>query len=188
MSANLSGGQLGPYQVGDPIGVGGIGQVYQAVHIRTGRSYALKVLTDTDDSALPRFRREAEALAAIGHPGVVAIHDFDESAEGIAYLVMDRLEGVDLAHRIARGSLPLDEALDRFDEVADALTAAHTAGVLHRDLKPSNIFLRQHGSLPVRAVLLDFGLASCRSGPHKANRDRTDDGHAALYVAGAGPR
>lgn len=159
MSGNLSGQQLGPYQVGDPIGEGGIGQVYQAVHVRTGRSYALKVLTDNDDSALPRFRREAEALSAIGHPGVVAIHDFDESQEGIAYLVMDHLVGTDLAGRIGRGALPLEEALDRFDEVADALGAAHTAGVLHRDLKPSNIFLRREGELPERAVLLDFGLA-----------------------------
>lgn len=133
--------------------------MYRAVHVRTGRSYALKVLTDTNDSALPRFRREAEALSAIGHPGVVAIHDFDESQDGIAYLVMDRLEGSDLAHRLELGALPLNEALDRFDEVADALTAAHTAGVLHRDLKPSNIFLRREGNLPVRAVLLDFGLA-----------------------------
>ena len=159
MSGNLSGQQLGPYQVGEPIGEGGIGQVYAAVHVRTGRSYALKVLTDSDDSALPRFRREAEALSAIGHPGVVAIHDFNESEDGVAYLVMDHLEGSDLARRIARGALPLDEALDRFDEVADALTAAHSAGVLHRDLKPSNIFLRRQGELPERSVLLDFGLA-----------------------------
>lgn len=159
MSGNLSGQQLGPYQVGAPIGEGGIGQVYRAVHVRTGRSYALKVLTDNDDSALPRFRREAEALAAIGHPGVVAIHDFHENEEGLAYLVMDHLVGIDLARRIAQQAMPMDEALDRFDEVADALSAAHSAGVLHRDLKPSNIFLRREGELPERAVLLDFGLA-----------------------------
>lgn len=159
MSGNLSGQQLGPYQVGAPIGEGGIGQVYRAVHVRTGRSYALKVLTDNDDSALPRFRREAEALAAIGHPGVVAIHDFHENEAGLAYLVMDHLVGIDLARRIAQRTMPMDEALDRFDEVADALSAAHSAGVLHRDLKPSNIFLRREGELPERSVLLDFGLA-----------------------------
>ncbi len=156
---SLIGRQFGVYRVGSPIGRGGIGEVYEATHTRTGRKYAIKVLQDPDPQAVRRFQREAEALAAIGHPGVVGIHDFNQSEDGLTYLVMDKLEGEDLSARLERGALSQGEALARFSEVAGALSAAHRAGVLHRDLKPSNIFLMRADGFEERAVLLDFGLA-----------------------------
>ena len=158
MSESLEGRVFGAYRLGPAIGQGGIGAVYQAVHERTQRTYAVKVLHDADPVALRRFRREAEALGRLRHPGVVAVHDFDEQ-EGVTYLVMDQLEGQDLAARMDEaGSLSESEALHWFWEIGDALATAHEAGVLHRDLKPSNVFLDRRGH-QTHAVLLDFGLA-----------------------------
>ncbi|MEM7605487.1 MAG: protein kinase [Myxococcota bacterium] len=154
---------FGSYRLKGRLGSGGIGDVYAAEHVRTGRPYAVKVLHETNAQSLRRFRREAEALAAIGHEGVVAVHDFDTTEDGIAFLVMEQLKGEDLKARLARGALTTHEAFRIFDEVAGALEAAHTAGVLHRDLKPSNVFLR-HTHRGVRAVLLDFGLAKATDG------------------------
>ncbi|AKF06586.1 serine/threonine-protein kinase [Sandaracinus amylolyticus] len=152
----------GTYRVEARLGAGGMGAVYAARHVRTGKAYAVKVLLPelaARTSALDRFRREAHALAALGHAHIVAIHDFDQTPEGIAFLVMDRLEGEDLAARLRRGPLAHDVALSIADQIASGLEAAHGIGLVHRDLKPANVFLARVAGVGERAVLLDFGLA-----------------------------
>ncbi|UJR80806.1 serine/threonine-protein kinase [Sandaracinus amylolyticus] len=152
----------GTYRIEARLGAGGMGAVYAARHVRTGKAYAVKVLLPeiaARTSALDRFRREAHALAALGHAHIVAIHDFDQTPEGIAFLVMDRLEGEDLAARLRRGPLAHDVALSIADQIASGLEAAHGIGLVHRDLKPANVFLAHVPGAGERAVLLDFGLA-----------------------------
>ncbi|MCA9611137.1 MAG: serine/threonine protein kinase, partial [Myxococcales bacterium] len=155
------GTKLGDYTIQRLLGAGGMGHVYDVTHVRTGRRYALKtLLPDARLSAdsLRRFEREARAASALGHPGLVAVHDFDRHA-GVDFLVMDRLEGETLDERLRRqGTLPWETARGIARELADALDAAHAAGLLHRDVKPGNVFLARDGR-GERAVLLDFGLA-----------------------------
>lgn len=152
----------GTYRVEEKLGAGGMGEVFRALHLRTGRPYAVKVLLPRvaiHADALERFRREAEAVGALGHANVVAIHDFD-TRHDLAYLVMDLLEGEDLAARLGRvGRLPMAQALSIFEGIAAGLGAAHGRSLVHRDLKPANVFLARHPGAPERAVLLDFGLA-----------------------------
>ena len=167
--SSIEGRELGAYRLGRRLGAGGIGAVYAATHVRTGRAYAVKVLLPDaadDATSAARFRREAEALAAVGHAGIVAVHDFDVTEDGVAYLVMDKLEGEDLDGRLSRGPLSLAATLDLLHQVGSALTTAHDAGILHRDLKPSNVFLARRPGMPERAVLLDFGLAKLMEGEH----------------------
>ncbi len=144
------------------LAAGGMGCVYTARHLRTGKRYAVKTLLPDERisiESLQRFEREARAASSLGHVGIVQVHDFDLEGEP-RFLVMDLLEGETLEHRLARmGRLPWQDARRVVLEVADALAAAHHAGVLHRDLKPSNVFLAQRDGLGERAVLLDFGLA-----------------------------
>ena len=153
----------GTYQVEQFVGAGGMGAVYAARHVRTGRRYALKTLLADerlDPDALKRFEREATAASALGHPGIIAVHDFNRDEGGTRYLVMDLLEGETLEQRLRRlGSLPWAAAQRIALEIGSALVVAHGAGLLHRDLKPANIFLaRSTGADGERAVLLDFGL------------------------------
>jgi serine/threonine protein kinase len=167
--STIEGRELGAYRLGRRLGAGGIGAVYAATHVRTGRAYAVKVLLPDaadDATSAARFRREAEALAAVGHSGIVAVHDFDVTDDGVAYLVMDKLEGEDLDARLARGPLSLAATQDLLHQVGSALATAHDAGILHRDLKPSNVFLARRPGMPERAVLLDFGLAKLMEGEH----------------------
>ena len=167
--STIEGRELGAYRLGRRLGAGGIGAVYAATHVRTGRAYAVKVLLPDaadDATSAARFRREAEALAAVGHAGIVAVHDFDVTDDGVAYLVMDKLEGEDLDARLARGPLSLAATQDLLHQVGSALATAHDAGILHRDLKPSNVFLARRPGMPERAVLLDFGLAKLMEGEH----------------------
>lgn len=142
---------------------GGMGTVYVARHARTGRRYALKTMLPSaqlSESAIARFEREARAATAIGHAGIAAVHDFDVTSEGLHYLVMDLLVGESLEARLARvGRLPWPEARGVAIEIADALAAAHRAGVLHRDVKPSNVFMASREGASERAMLVDFGLA-----------------------------
>ncbi len=142
---------------------GGMGAVYLAHHARTGRRYALKSLLPSaqlSEAAITRFEREARAATAIGHAGIAAVHDFDVTPEGLHYFVMDLLEGESLESRLARvGRLPWPDAKRVVLDVADALAAAHRAGVLHRDVKPSNVFMAQGPGGHERAMLVDFGLA-----------------------------
>ena len=152
-----AGSRLGPYDVVGQIGAGGMGEVYQATDSRLKRSVAIKILPAAlaaDADRLARFRREAEVLAALNHPGIAAIYGLEESDSGIA-LVMELVEGPTLADRIRQRSLSADDALQIARQIAEALEAAHDIGIVHRDLKPANIKIRPDGTVKV----LDFGLA-----------------------------
>jgi serine/threonine protein kinase len=152
-----SGSRLGVYDITAPIGEGGMGQVYRARDTKLDRDVAIKILPEAfahDADRLARFQREAKTLASLNHPHIAAIYGLEESG-GIAALVMELVEGEDLSRRIARGVIPIDEALSIAKQIADALEAAHEQGILHRDLKPANIKLRPDGTVKV----LDFGLA-----------------------------
>ena len=151
------GSRLGHYEVTALIGEGGMGQVYQATDTKLKRQVALKILPEAfsaDPERLARFQREAEVLASLNHPNIAAIHGLEE-ADGIRALVLELVEGPTLADRIKRGPIPIDEALPIAKQIAEALEAAHEAGVIHRDLKPANIKVREDGTVKV----LDFGLA-----------------------------
>jgi rhodanese-related sulfurtransferase len=148
---------LGPYEILAPLGVGGMGEVYRGHDTKLHRDVAIKVLLPAvanDPDRLARFGREAQVLAALNHPNIAHIHGLEESG-GILALVMELVEGEDLSQRIARGALPLDEALPIARQIAEALDAAHEQGIIHRDLKPANIKVRPDGVVKV----LDFGLA-----------------------------
>ena len=151
----------GTYQLEAPLGAGGMGEVWIAKHLRTGRKYALKLLPQDarmQPDAIRRFEREALAASALGHPNIVAVHDFNLDS-GVHYMIMDLLEGETLEARLTRvGSVPWEDAKRIGLELASALTAAHAAGLLHRDLKPANVLLARSSDGTERAVLLDFGL------------------------------
>jgi serine/threonine-protein kinase len=151
----------GTYQVESRLGAGGMGLVYRALHLRTGRRYAVKTLLPDarlSPDTLRRFEREATAASALGHPNIIGVHDFNVTPSGAYYLVMDLLEGETLEQRLHRvGSLPWADAQRIAVELGSALSAAHEHGLLHRDLKPANVFLAKSGTTE-RAVLLDFGL------------------------------
>jgi Tol biopolymer transport system component len=151
------GTRLGVYEVTAQIGEGGMGQVYRARDTKLNRDVALKILPDAvgnDPDRLARFTREAQTLASLNHPNIAHIHGLEESNGGRA-LVMELVEGDDLSQRIARGAIPVDEALPLARQIAEALEAAHEQGIVHRDLKPANIKVRPDGT----AKVLDFGLA-----------------------------
>ena len=151
------GTRLGHYDVTALLGEGGMGQVWQATDTQLNRDVALKILPDafaTDPDRLARFKREAQILASLNHPNIAAIYGIEE-AEGTRALVLELVEGPTLADRIAKGPIPLDEALPIARQIAEALETAHEAGVIHRDLKPANIKVREDGTVKV----LDFGLA-----------------------------
>jgi eukaryotic-like serine/threonine-protein kinase len=153
----MIGQRIGPYEVVGRLGEGGMGEVYRARDTRLDRDVALKVLPEsfaTDPDRLARFAREARTLAALNHSHIAQVHGLEES-NGAPVLVMELVEGEDLAARIARGPIPPDEALPMARQIAEALEAAHDAGIIHRDLKPANIRVRPDGTVKV----LDFGLA-----------------------------
>ncbi len=152
-----AGTRLGPYEVTAQIGVGGMGEVYQATDTKLKRQVAIKVLPESvaaDVDRLARFQREAEVLASLNHPHIAQIHGL-EDADGVTALVMELVEGPTLADRIAPGAIPVDEALPIAKQIAEALEEAHEHGIIHRDLKPANVKVREDGTVKV----LDFGLA-----------------------------
>ena len=151
------GTRIGPYEVAGPLGAGGMGEVYRATDTKLKRQVAIKILPSSlaaDVDRLARFQREAEVLASLNHPHIAAIYGLEESS-GMTALVMELVEGDDLSQRIARGAMPLDDALPIAKQIAEALEAAHEQGIIHRDLKPANIKVRSDGTVKV----LDFGLA-----------------------------
>ena len=153
----MIGSRIGVYDVLAKLGEGGMGQVFRATDTKLKRQVAIKLLPPdmaTDAERLARFTREAEVLASLNHPNIAAIFGL-EDAHGVTALVMELVEGQDLAARLARGPLPLDEALPIARQIAEALEAAHDQGIIHRDLKPANIKVRDDGTVKV----LDFGLA-----------------------------
>jgi Tol biopolymer transport system component len=156
------GARLGPYEIVSALGAGGMGEVYRAADTKLKRHVAVKILPPllaADPDRLARFQREAEVLASLNHPHIAAIYGL-EDADGVKALVMELVEGEDLAERIARGPIPLDEALPIAKQIAEALEAAHEQGIVHRDLKPANIKVRADGTVKV----LDFGLAKLAEG------------------------
>jgi serine/threonine protein kinase len=151
------GTRLGVYEITASIGEGGMGQVYRATDTALGRQVAIKILPEafaSDPERLARFEREAKTLASLNHPHIAAIYAIEKST-GQHALVMELVEGEDLSQRIAKGSIPFDEALPIAKQIAEALEAAHEQGIIHRDLKPANIKVRSDGTVKV----LDFGLA-----------------------------
>src|SRR5262245_43704456 len=151
------GTHLGPYEIQSAIGAGGMGEVYRATDINLGRQVAIKVLPHMfaqDPERVARFEREAKTLAALNHPNIAIIHGLEKS-QGTYALVMELVEGEDLSERIARGPIPVAEALPIAKQIAEALEAAHEQGIIHRELKPANVKVRDDGTVKV----LDFGLA-----------------------------
>src|SRR5262245_9371049 len=150
------GERLGPYEVVSRIGAGGMGEVWRARDTRLDRTVAVKVLPQHlsgDAQFRERFEREARSISSLTHPHICTLHDVGNE-KGVAYLVMEYLEGETLADRLARGAMPCDEVLRVGIQLAEALDRAHKAGIVHRDVKPGNVFLTKSG-----AKLLDFGLA-----------------------------
>jgi|SoiMethySBSTD1v2_1073268.scaffolds.fasta_scaffold28364_3 serine/threonine-protein kinase len=148
---------LGPYQILEPLGRGGMGEVYRARDNKLGRDVAIKVLPEDharDADRVARFQREAQVLASLNHPNVGAIHDLQKHGD-TDFLILELVEGETLAERISRGAIPADEAVDIARQIAEALSAAHEKGIVHRDLKPANVKITPEGSVKV----LDFGLA-----------------------------
>jgi eukaryotic-like serine/threonine-protein kinase len=151
------GTRLGPYEVLGSIGAGGMGEVYRARDAKLNRFVAIKVLHGqfaADPDRLARFEREAQAIAALSHPGILAIHDFG-TANGVTYAVMELLEGGTLRQRLESVPIPPRRAIDLAIQIVRALAAAHDKGIVHRDLKPENIFVTADGHVKI----LDFGLA-----------------------------
>ncbi|HMN10116.1 MAG TPA: protein kinase [Gemmatimonadaceae bacterium] len=154
----LSGRTIGHYVLGERVGGGGMGVVYKAHDTRLGRIVALKFLQAhfaSEDKAAERFRLEARAIAALEHPNICTVHEIGETDDGRLYLTMPLYEGETLQQRIARGPLPIGEAVSIAVQVARGLAKAHARGIVHRDVKPSNVFITSDGV----AKLLDFGIA-----------------------------
>jgi Tol biopolymer transport system component len=152
-----AGTKLGPYEIAGAIGAGGMGEVYRARDARLGRDVAVKVLPETfarDAEKLSRFQREAKMLASLNHPNIAAIYGFEDSGS-VHALVMELVEGPTLADRIARGAIPVEEALPIAKQIAEGVEYAHERGIIHRDLKPANIKIASNDAVKI----LDFGLA-----------------------------
>ncbi len=157
-----SGTRLGPYEIQAPLGAGGMGEVYRARDGKLNRDVAIKVLPESvarDAERLARFQREAQVLASLNHPHIAAIYGLEKSGD-LEALVLELVGGETLAERIARGPIPVEEALGIARQIADALEAAHEKGIVHRDLKPANVKVTPEGQVKV----LDFGLAKALSG------------------------
>jgi serine/threonine protein kinase len=158
----------GLYHVERLLGVGGMGRVYEATHAHLGKAYAVKVLPEgraDKPDATARFLREAQSATKIEHEHIVKIVNFDSDDEHRLFIVMELLEGENLADRIDRGALPVDEAIEIAKQTGDALQAAHDAGIVHRDLKPENIFITQKRGRDFVKVL-DFGISKIKNPEH----------------------
>jgi serine/threonine protein kinase len=165
-----AGMRLGPYEIEEAIGAGGMGEVYRARDTRLERVVAVKVLPAhlaERPELRQRLEREAKAVSSLSHPNICPLYDIGHE-EGVDYLVMEFIDGETLADRLAKGPLPLDETLKIGVQIADALEKAHRQGIVHRDLKPGNIMLTPSGS-----KLLDFGLAKADGTTGSGEEDLT---------------
>src|SRR5262245_13082023 len=135
------GTKIGPYEIVRPLGAGGMGEVYRAKDTRLGREVAIKALPaglSQDAERLSRFKREAQVLASLNHPNIAAIYGLEEW-QGAPFLVLELVEGEDIAERMKRGPISVDEAIDIARQIATGLEEAHEKGIVHRDLKPANV-------------------------------------------------
>jgi serine/threonine-protein kinase len=158
----MVGTTLSHYKILEKIGQGGMGEVYRAEDTSLKREVAIKVLPEQftkDPQRLARFGREAQLLASLNHPNIAAIHSFEHS-DDIHFLVLELVEGETLAERVAKGPLPVEEALEVCRQIAEGVEAAHEKGVIHRDLKPANVKVTPEGKVKI----LDFGLAKAFDG------------------------
>src|SRR6476619_3821092 len=149
--------RFGSYEIVSALGAGGMGEVYKARDTRLDRDVAIKILPETfaaDADRVARFQREAKTLAALNHPNIAQIFGLEQAGD-VHALAMEFVTGEDLSERIARGPIPIEEALPLSRQDAEALEAAHDQGIIHRDLKPANIKVRPDGTVKV----LDFRLA-----------------------------
>src|SRR5688572_10483078 len=162
------GTRLGAYEIVAPIASGGMGEVYRAHDVRVDRDVAIKVLPQRlarDDDARARLAREAKSVAAISHPNVLALYEFEQEGE-LSYVVTELLEGDTLRSVLSHGPMSWRRAAEVAASIADGLAAAHAKGIVHRDLKPENVFITNEGLVKI----LDFGLARARPKP-----DQVDD-------------
>ena len=181
MSTLSPGTRLGPYEIAAPLGAGGMGEVYKARDTRLDRTVAIKVLpaqVASDPTFRQRFEREAKTISSLDHPNICALYDIG-CEHDINFLVMQYLEGETLAERLAKGPLPVVQALQHAMEIADALDKAHRQGIVHRDLKPGNVMLTKSG-----AKLLDFGLAKPAGVIARVEREATITAAAPATAAG----
>jgi eukaryotic-like serine/threonine-protein kinase len=185
------GTRLGSYEILSALGAGGMGEVYRARDTRLDRDIAIKILPEAfaaDAERVARFQREAKLLASLNHPHIAAIYGLEDAPStgsgqsSVKALVMEFVEGEDLAQRLARGAIPLGEALPIAKQIAEALEAAHEQGIIHRDLKPANIKVRSDGTVKV----LDFGLAKAFDPTGSSNPSATMSPTISMHATRAG--
>ena len=172
------GTKLGPYEILEPLGAGGMGEVYRARDSRLNRDVAIKVLSidlANDAERMARFQREAQLLASLNHPNIASIYGLEEK-DGVRTLVLELVEGSTLADRIASGPILLEDALPIARQIAEALEAAHEKGIIHRHLKSANIKLTPEGMVKV----LDFGLAKALD---NADSDLADPSNSPTFTS-----